>query len=396
MHPDSKAANVIPRMPKIYLDYQSATPLRPEVGEAMRPFCEERFGNPASLHLYGLQARDALKNAREQIARFINAPSPDEIVFTSDGTEAMNLAVKGVAWGNRRRGNHIVSSAIEHPGISRSLEFLESQGFECTRVPVDHRGKISPAHIRAAITDQTILVATHLANHDLGTIQPVAQASEVTREAGVTFYVDAESAAGWKAIDLHTLGADLLSFSPHRFYGPKGVGVLWRSGRVALQPLIHGGEQEGGLRAGVENIAAIVGAGKAAELVNVDESAIGERQRELWSLVAQQIPQAYLNGPEPDAGQSRMVNTLNISFPGTEGEGVALAADMRGLVIASGPACRGKALRTSPTLKALGLDDELARANVLLSLGTQTTSQEISAAAQLLAQVVERIRSLDA
>ena len=382
-------------MPKIYLDYVSATPLHPEVREAMRPFLEERFGNPASLHLYGLQARDALKEAREKIARFINAPSPDEIVFTSDGTEAMNLAVKGVAWANRERGNHIVASAIEHPGVLRSLEFLETQGFECTRVPVDSVGRVSPESIREALTDQTILVASHFANHDLGTIQPIKELSMITREAGVPLYVDAESAAGWKAVDLQDLGADLLSLSPHRFYGPKGVGVLWRSGRVPIQSLIHGGEQEHGLRGGVENVAAITGAGTAAELMSADETTLGVLQRGLWLGIKSALPNVHLNGPEPDEGRNRMVNVLNVSFSGTEGEGVALASDMRGLVIASGPACRGKALRTSPTLKALGLEDDLARANVLLSLGRETTSEEVAAAAKLLAQVVERLRAMD-
>lgn len=382
-------------MPKIYLDYQSATPIRPEVLEAMRPYLEERFGNPASLHLYGLQARDALKEARERIAKFINAPSPDGVIFTSDGVEAMNLAIKGVAWAHRGRGNHIVASAIEHPGVMRSIEFLETQGFECTRVPVDEKGFISPEKIRSAISDRTILVATHLANHDLGTIQAVARISEQARSKGVPVYVDAEAAAGWKTIDLAELGAELLSFSPHRFYGPKGVGVLWKSGRAPLHPLIHGGEQEHGFRAGVENIAAIVGAGAAVQLAQIDVSALGKLQSDLWARIERTIPNAILNGPKPDLGRERMINTLNISFPGTEGEGVALASDMRGLVIASGPACRGKALRVSPTLQALGADDDVARANVLISLGEETNEQEIEAAALILGQVVERIRSLD-
>lgn len=382
-------------MPKIYLDYQSATPVRPEAIEAMRPYLDERFGNAASLHGYGLQARDALKRAREQMAAFINAPSPDDILFTSDGTEAMNLAIKGVAWANESRGNHIVASAIEHPGILRSIDFLEAHGFECTRAGVNEDGQISPDAIRDAITDRTTLIVTHVANHDVGTIQPVAEIGVLARERGIPFYLDCEAAAGWHSIDLQQVGASLLSFSPHRFYGPKGVGVLYRSGRVPLAPLIHGGEQESELRAGLENIAAIVGAGVATELTGDLASGLGELQSDLWQKIEASIPDLQLNGPAPDSGRSRITNSLNISFAGTEGEGIALAADLRGLVIASGPACHGRALKTSPTLKAIGRDDEMARANVMLSLGKETTPAETAAAAATLAKVVERLRSLN-
>jgi len=382
-------------MPKIYLDYQSATPVRPEAIEAMRPFLDERFGNPASLHGHGRRARAALKTAREQMAAFIGASSPEDIIFTSDGTEAMNLAIKGVAWANAARGRHIVTSAIEHPGVLRSIEFLETQGFECARVPVNALGQISPAAVAEALTDQTILVAVHLANHDLGTLQPVAEIGALARERGVPLYVDCEAAAGWHTIDLESLGASLLSFSPHRFYGPRGVGVLYRSGRVPVTPLLHGGGQEFELRAGVENIPAIVGAGVAAELAGDLRGDVAELQAELWRRIQDGIPDSRLNGPAPDGGRDRIINSLNISFAGVEGEGVALAADMRGLAIAAGPACRGRSLKASPTLKAIGLDDELARANVLLSLGRETTREEIAAAVGILSRVVERLRSLD-
>lgn len=384
-------------MPKIYLDYQSATPVRPEVIEVMRPYLDEQFGNAASLNLYGLQARDALKAARKTIAAFINAPSPDDIIFTADGTESMNLAIKGVAWANQTRGKHIVTSAIEHPGVLRSIEFLETQGFTCERVPVDKVGRIDPAAVAKAITEDTILIATHLANHDLGTIQPVAEIGTIARHAGIPMFVDCEAAAGWMPIDVQFLNADLLSFSPHRFYGPKGVGVLYRSNRIPMTPLIHGGEQEAGRRAGIENIGAISGAAKATELAptNHDLSELAQLQSELWQQLEDRIPDLHLNGPLPDLGQQRALNTLNISCAGTEGEGIALASDMRGLVIASGPACLGKALKVSPTLSAIGVPDDLARANILLSLGIQTTHDEITAAAGILGKVVERLRSLN-
>ena len=385
-------------MPKIYLDYQSATPLRAEVREAMEPFLEERFGNPASLNLFGMQARDALKTAREQVARFINAPSPEDIIFTSDGTEAMNLAVKGVAWANRSRGNHIVMSAIEHPGIEGSASFLEGQGFDITRLPVDAVGRIDPAAVEDAIRDRTILVVTHVANHDLGTLQSVREIGALAVGRGVPLYLDAEAAAGWLPVDVRELGASLLSFSPSRFYGPKGVGVLYRSGRVPMASLIHGGEQEYGHRAGIENIPAIVGAGVAAELsgqaVEGRRAGLAFLQRRLWDGIRAVITDSSLNGPPPDDGRLRAVHMLNVSFAGLEGEGIALAADLKGLVIASGPACRGRAVKISPTLRAIGVPDELARANVLLSLGDETTEAEIDTAVGILAKVVDRLRSL--
>lgn len=386
-------------MPKIYLDYLTATPLHPEVRAAMAPYLEERFGSPAALNLYGMQARDALKEAREKLATFINAPSPDDLICTSDGTEAMNLAVKGVAWANRSRGCHIVMSAIEHPGIDRSAEFLAGQGFEITRLPVDEVGRIDPAVVAAALRDDTILVATHIANHDLATLQPVREIGELVAARGIPFYVDAEAATGWLPVDVRELRASLLSFSPARFYGPKGVGVLYRSGRVPLTSLIHGGEQEHGHRAGNENISAIVGAGVAAELATAAMVDRGDRlsalQQQLWQGIAAAIPDVRLNGPPPDGGRRRSLHALNISFAGVEGEGVALAADLKGLVIASGPACRGKAVKVSPTLQAIGVPDDLARATVLLSLGNETTPGEIDAATDILAKVVERLRSLN-
>lgn len=386
-------------MPKIYLDYQTATPLRPEARDAMLPYLEERFGNPAALNLYGMQARDALKEAREKLAAFIHAPSPDDLIFTSDGTEAMNLAVKGVAWANRSRGNHLVLSAVEHPGIDRSAEFLAGQGFEITRLPVDEIGRVDVTAVEAALREDTILVATHVANHDLATLQPVREIGEIVAARGIPFYVDAEAAAGWMPIAVRELHASLLSFSPARFYGPKGVGVLYRSGRVPLTSLLHGGEQEQGHRAGLENIPAIVGAGVAAELAAGDltehAARMGELQRQLWNGIATAIPGARLNGSAPDGGRRRAAHALNVSFAGVEGEGVALACDLKGLVIASGPACRGRAVKISPTLKAIGVPDDLARANVLISLGAETTEPEIDAAVEILAQVVERLRSLN-
>jgi cysteine desulfurase len=209
-----------------YLDYQSSTPVLPEVMEAMAPYWTEVFGTPSSLHQQGLRTRDALARAREQVAAFLHAASPEEIIFTSGGTEAANLAIKGVAYASRRRGNHIVLSAIEHPSVTRSVAFLEEQGFTATRVSVDGEGRVTAASVRDAMTDQTILVCVHHANHDIGTIEPIREIASVVAERGVPLFVDAVASAGWLDLDVSALGAGLVSLSPHRFYGPKGVGVL--------------------------------------------------------------------------------------------------------------------------------------------------------------------------
>ncbi len=362
----------------------------------MEPFWSERFGNPASLHSHGLKVRDAMAAARAQIAALINAPSSEEIIFTSDGTESMNLAIKGVAWANESRGRHIVISTIEHPGIEQAVRFLEHHGFACTRVPVDNEGMIRPSDFAEAITNETLLVATHHVNHDLGTIQPVAEIGALVAEHGIPFYVDAEASAGWCKIDLLQMHASLLSLSPQRFGGPKGVGALYRSRRVPLTPLIHGGNQEGGLRAGIENVAGIVGAGIAAEIAGRElvatQGHVGRLQAHLWKGIQEKIPHVRLNGPPP--GPNRAPNALNISIEFLEGEGIALACDLKGLAIASGSACQGKSLKIPPALAAIGLSPELARANVILSMARQTTEQEITDAMEILAKTVERLRDM--
>src|SRR2546422_1801781 len=263
-------APVHPRMNRIFLDHQSTTPVLPEVFGAMKPYFAETFGNPVSLHEHGLRVREALAKARAQVAALINAPSPDDIIFTSGGTESANLAVKGIAYANQRRGNHIVITEIEHPSVISSVEFLEKHGFVCTRVKVDVEGRVNPGDIGAAITDKTVLVCVHHVNHDIGTIEPIREIAEPANARGIPLFVDAVASGGWLPIDVQAMGVKLLSLSPHRFYGSKGVGVLYRHRRTRLSSVIHGGVQEGGLRAGTENVAAIVGAGVAAEAASRD------------------------------------------------------------------------------------------------------------------------------
>jgi cysteine desulfurase len=383
-------------MRHVYLDHQSATPLLPEALEAMRPFLAEAFGNASSPHQHGLRARDALADARAQIARLINAESPEEIIFTSGGTESANLAVKGAAWAQERRGNHIVVSQTEHPAVLQSAAFLEARGFACARVGVDAAGFVDPAQVRAAVTDKTILIALHLVNHEIGTVQPIRKIAAIAHEKGLPFYVDADAAAGWLPVDVQALGADLLSFSPGRFYGPKGVGVLYRHRRARLISLLHGGDQEGGRRAGVENMAGIVGAGVAAQIAQREQprraAHCARLQKRLWEGLRAGLPRLKLNGPEP--GPRRSPVNLNISTEGAEGEGQLLLLDTRGIAVASGSACVTKSLRASHVLEAIGLDPALAQSAIILSLGQETTDEDINYVLETFPKVAAKLRAM--
>jgi cysteine desulfurase len=387
----------MPEQLGIYLDHQSATPLRPEVFAAMRPFLDgPTYGNPSSLHEQGLRARDALAQAREQVAKFVGAESPEEILFTSDGTESINLAIKGVAWGSRRPGGHFVASAVEHPAVLESIGFLEKQGFTASRVGVDACGRIDPAAWAESMTEQTILACVHHANYDIGTVQPVARLAAAAAERRVPLLVDAETSAGWLPLNVAEMGAALLAFSPHKLGGPKGVGVLYRHRRARLASLIHGGIQEGGWRAGIENVAGIVGAGLACELAGkrMAESArrVARCQQRLWEGLRTQVPYVRLNGPEP--GPERVCASLNLSFEFVEGEGLMLMLDTQGIAVASGTTCVSKALKISPVLKAIGVDHTLAQGSVLFSLSDATTEAEIDAVIALLPRIVTKLRGM--
>ncbi len=383
-------------MRQVYLDHQSATPVLPEVLEAMQPCFAGAYGNPSSLHRHGLLARDALARARAQVAAFLNAESPEEIIFTSDGTESSNLAIQGAAAAHQRDGNHLVISATEHPAVMASVEFLEARGFACTRVPVDAQGAVNPGDIRAAITDKTILIAVHHVNHEIGAIEPVREIGALARERGIVFYVDAEASAGWLPVDARDWSAGLLSFSPHRFYGPKGVGVLYQNRRARLAGILRGGEQENGRRAGVENVPAIVGAGVAAEIAGRDlaqrRAHCARLQRRLWDGLRAKIPRLKLNGPEP--GPKRHPGTLNLSAEGIEGEAQLLLCDMQGIAVASGSSCVSRSRKVSHVLAAIGLDPALARGNIVMSLGRDNTEEEVDYVIERFPKIVAKLRAL--
>ena len=383
-------------MRHVYLDHQSSTPVLSEVFDVMKPYFTEAFGNPSSLHQHGLRVRDALKKARQQMAALIHAESEEEIFFTSDGTESANLAIKGVAYANERKGKHLVVSATEHPSVIQSVEFLEKQGWTCTRVPVNPEGIIDLAALRAAITPQTVLVALHHVNHDIGAIQPVCEAGRICAELSVPLYVDCEASAGWLPIDVKEFGAALVSFSPHRFYGPKGVGVLYRNRKARIVSILHGGIQEGGRRAGTENVPAIVGGGEAAAIALRDQAAraehTGRLQRRLWEGLRTQIPYIKLNGPEP--GPLRVPTNLNLSTEFIEGEGQLLLCDLNGIAVASGSSCVSKSLKISHVLGAIGLDHALAQGNIIMTLGKDNTDEDVDYTVETFAKIVTKLRGM--
>lgn len=383
-------------MRRIYLDHLASTPLLPESFEAMRPFLTSQCASPSALHQGGLLVRDALDHARQQVAELLHAASPEEIIFTSGGTESVNLALQGAARAGERHGRQIVTSAIEHPAVLNTLAALEKQGFSVTRLPVNAQGFVDPDSVKAALTPQTVLVATHLANYDAGTIQPVAALGALCEEAGVPLFVDANHAAGWLPVDVRTLKVSLLSAAPHRFYGPKGVGILYHRRRTRLHPILHGGMQEDGRRPGTEHVAGIVGAGVAAHAARLGLEArmthISRLQARLWAGLQSGVSQIQLNGPEPGAG--RLVHHLNVSPRFVEGEGVMLRADLKGVAFASGTACVSRATKASPVLQAMGVEAELALGSILLSPGKDTTEAEIDDALAVIIQIIRDLREM--
>ena len=373
---------------RVYLDHLSGGPLASEVRAAMRPWLEEIHGNASSLHWHGLKAREALDSAAAQCAAMIGAPA-DDLVFTSSGTEANNLAVKGVAEAQRERGSHLILSNIEHPSIDQSVAWLEQQGFTATRVPVDGEGRLTAAAVAESVTDQTILIATHHANHDLGTVQDLPALGAVAAERGIPLLIDATASGGWVPVDVEAHPISLLTLAPHRFGGPQGVGVLYRNRCVPLSPQLHGGGQQGGQRAGTENLAAIVGAGAAATLPVIE---VGPLQEQLHAGLQERIEKISLNGPTP--GVERLPTQLNYSLAGLEGEGLALALDMQGVAIASGAACVTQNLAIPPALAAIGLDVAQAKGNVLLSLGRDTIAADIDHVLEIIPKQVDKLRAL--
>ena len=379
-------------MKEIYLEHHVTTQVLPEVVEAMAPWWSERPGSVSGIHSGSVRAGEALEAARESLAALVGMPG--EVVFTGSGTEAINLAVLGHARAQRRFGRHVVATVIEHPAVLASLAVLEQEGFECGIVPVDDRGRVDREVLAEALREDTLLVCCQLGNLDVGTVQEVGPLGAMLRERGIALFVDGTTSLGWTGA---TVGeADMVALAPHRFGGPPGVGCLWRRRSMGLEPLIRGGNQEGGLRAGTENVPAIVGSGVAARAVLRD---LGEHcrrmrglQRMLLKELSDRIPGLRLNGA--GIGEERLSHHLSLTIGGVEAEGLVLFADLRGLRIGAGSGCLSRSMEPDHVLAAIGLGAVPARETVTLACGRETTGREIREAAEILRSGVERMRSL--
>jgi len=374
---------------RVYMDHNASTPVHPEVVAEMAPYFEEIFGNPSSIHGFGRAARDAVETARGRVGRFLGVAA-DEIVFTSGGTESDNLAVKGLA--RARGGGHLITSRIEHHAVLRTCQALEREGFAVTYVPVDGDGRVDPGDVARAIRPDTIGISIMHANSEVGTIQPIAEIGAVAREHGVPFHVDAVQTFGKLPLDVHALKVDVLSFSSHKIYGPKGVAGAWIRRGVRMVADQHGGDHERRRRAGTENVPGIVGFGKAVEVRARDMAAEAERVRalrdRLWDGVRAAVPEVRLNGHPTE----RLPGTDNLSFRHVESESIVLGLDLKGVAVSAGSACTSGHVEPSHVLVAMGVPLDWAMGAVRFSLGRSTTAEDVDYVIQCLAPLVARLR----
>lgn len=380
-------------MNRIYLDHAATTPVKPEVLDAMMPYFTQSFGNPSSIYQVAQINKKAIDDARETIAKHLGA-NTNEIFFTSGGTEADNWAIKGIVEANKNKGNHIITTKIEHHAVLHTCEYLEKQGFEVTYLDVNEEGIIDLEALKAAIKDTTILISIMYANNEVGTIMPIKEIGAIAKEHGIAFHTDAVQAIGQVRIDVKEQNIDALSLSGHKIYGPKGIGVLYIRRGLRITNLIHGGAQERGRRAGTENVPAIVGIAKAMELAYTDFEAKNERIKglrdKLMNGILESIPYSKLNG----SSANRLVNNVNIGFEFVEGESLLLLLDMNGVAASSGSACTSGSLDPSHVLLALGLPHEKAHGSLRLTLGEGTTEQEVDYVLEKLPAIVQRMRDM--
>jgi len=380
-------------MRRVYLDYAATTPLDPEVIKAMEPFFFEKFGNPSSIHTEGQIARKAIEEARETVASFLGA-KPEEIVFTSGGTESNNFALEGIAFANEKKGNHIIISAIEHHAITEPAKFLEKMGFKITVVGVDRYGLVDPSDIKKAITDKTILISIMHANNEIGTIQPISEIARIAKEKEIYFHTDAVQTVGHIPVNVNDLNVDLLSLSAHKFYGPKGVGALYIRKGTRIERFLHGGDQENSRRASTHNTPGIVGMAKAIELCKEKMQEEAEFQTglrdKLIDNVLKNIPEVYLNGHP----KIRLPNNANFSIRYIEGESLLLNLDLLGIAVSTGSACTSSSLEPSHVLLAIGLSHEVAHGSVRFTLGRWTKEEDIDYVLEQLPKVVKKLREM--
>ena len=380
-------------MKKVYLDYAATTPADPQVVLAMQPYFFDKFGNASSLHAYGQEAKKALEDSRESLAALIHA-LPEEIVFTSGGTESDNYALLGVASALAKKGDHIITTVIEHHAISEPAKLLEKEGFKVTYLTVDKDGLVSPDDLRKAITDKTILISVMHANNEIGTIQPIAQFGKIAREKGIYFHTDAVQTTGHIPINVDELNVDMLSLSAHKFYGPKGVGALYVRKGVRIDTFLRGGDQERGRRASTHNITGIVGLAKAAELCQKQMQEEIKFQTLLRDRLIKEIPiripEVRLNGHPT----KRLPNNVNFSIKYIEGESMLLSLDMLGIACSTGSACTSSSLEPSHVLLAIGLDHETAHGSLRITLGRWTKESDIDYLLEKLPPVVKKLREM--
>ncbi len=380
-------------MRRVYLDHAATTPVHPEVAKAMLGSMINRFGNPSSIHSFGREAKQLMEEARGNVARLIGA-NPAEIVFTGGGTEADNYALKGVAQANRSKGNHIITTKIEHHAILHTAEYLATEGFAITYLPVDQYGMVDLVDLEQAMTDKTILVSVMLANNEIGTIQPIKEIARIAHKYGAYCHTDAVQAVGNYPVDVQDLGVDLLSLSGHKLYGPKGIGALYIRPGTRIVPIQHGGGHESGRRAGTENIPGIVGLGQAALIAREEMDArvahlTGLRDK-LISGIQAKIDRVYLNGhPE-----QRLPNNVNVSIEFVEGESLLLNLDLKGIAASSGSACTSGSLEPSHVLLATGMTHVNAHGSLRLTLGRENTAEDIAYVLEVLPEIADRLRAM--
>lgn len=377
----------------IYFDNAATTKVREEVFNEMRPFLESQYGNPSSIYTIARESKVPMEKAREQVAKALGA-EPMEIYFTGSGTEADNWAIKSIAESKKSKGNHIITTNIEHHAVLHTCEYLEKNGYEVTYLPVNEKGLVTAEQVKDAIKDETILISIMFANNEIGTIMPIKEIGKIAKEKGILLHTDAVQAVGHVPIDVNELNIDLLTLSAHKLYGPKGVGALYARKGIVLRPFIHGGAQERGRRAGTENVAGIVGLGKAIELM---EEEIEEEMTRLTALrnraidsLTSKIPYCRLNGDR----DSRLPGNLNLSFEFIEGESMLLLLDMKGIAASSGSACTSGSLDPSHVLLAIGLPHEKAHGSLRISLGRYNTKEEIEYLIETLPPIVKRLREM--
>ncbi|MDD5081959.1 MAG: cysteine desulfurase family protein [Dehalococcoidales bacterium] len=380
-------------MIKVYLDNASTTPILPAVKEAMLPYLGEDFGNPSCIHSWGDVAREAVETAREQVAQLIGG-NIEEIVFTSSGTESNNFAIKGLALAQQNKGKHVVVSAIEHFSVLHSAKTLEKWGFELTLVPVDKYGVVDPDDVRKSLRKDTVLVSIMHANNEVGTLEPIREIARITREHGVVLHTDAVATAGTVPVDIKDLGVDALSLAGNQFYGPKGAGALWVKRGVRIMPLLDGGVQEGGRRAGTENVPAIVGLGKAAELAKADMTRRTEHIARLRDRLLKELPARIEHVVVTGHPQDRIPGNASFCIEFIEGESMLMLLNSQGVAVTSGSACTSRALLASHVLIAMGLSHEIAQGSLLFSFGIDNTSADVEHVLEVMPPIVERLRQM--